>query len=289
MAKSTRRATKGAARIHPTALVDPEADVAEDVEIGAYSLVGPKVRIGPGTRIAHHVTVTGRTTLGRRNRIHAYSCVGGEPQDLKYHGEDSELILGDENVIREGVTVNIGTEYGGGRTVIGSRCMLMASSHVAHDCILGDHVILSNCALLGGHVVIGDYAILSGLVAVHHFVSIGRHAFVSGGTGVVQDVPPFMIVQGERAQVKCVNLVGLKRRGLAPDAIEALKDAHKLIWRGKAIPTRALDDATRRYGDFPEVRELVAFLRAMARGRNGRALEAFRRDAAPPEDTGAGP
>jgi UDP-N-acetylglucosamine acyltransferase len=290
MRSPTRRALRGSPpRIHPTAVVDPEAEIAADVQIGPYAVVGPKVSIGPGTRIMHHATVVGRTRIGRDNVIYPYATLGTEPQDLKYAGEDTELVLGDRNTIREYVTINIGTAFGGGVTRIGNDCLLMACSHVAHDCRLGNRVILSNCALLGGHVVVGDGAILSGLVGVHHFVTIGRNAFISGGTRVAQDAPPFMIVQGEKQQVKCVNVVGLRRHGFPEATIEALRDAHRMIWRGPSIRSRALAEAERRLGHVPEVRELVEFLRASAAGRNGRALERERRNGVPAEEAGEGP
>lgn len=270
---------------HPTAVVADGAKVGPDVEIGPYCVVGPRVKIGRGTRLLAHVVVDGCTTIGQHNTIYPFAAVGTAPQDLKYKGEDAELHIGDHNVIREAATINIGTGFGGGVTSIGSHGLFMATSHIAHDCRIGDHVIVSNTALVAGHVRIDDHAILSGGVLVHHFVSIGESAYIAGGTRVNFDVPPYMIAHGIRQTITAVNAVGLKRRGFDDDAISALKDAHRILWRSKLIRRDALAKVEEKHADVPQVRKLVAALRASAKGRNGRALEAHRKIAAVEDDT----
>ena len=221
----------GQSRIHPTALVDPRAELAGDVEIGPYCVIGPHVRIGAGTRVASHVVIEGRTTIGTGNRIAAFNAIGGEPQDKKYAGEPTRLEIGDDNVIREYGTYNIGTEQGGGVTRIGSDNWIMAYVHLAHDCIVGDHTIFANKAQLAGHVEVGDWAILGGDTGVHQFVRIGAHAITGIGTMLRQDVPPFTMVSGDPATPHGINVEGLKRRGFEPDVIAALRAAYKQLYR----------------------------------------------------------
>lgn len=271
--------------IHPTAVVAPGAQVDSDAEVGPYCVVGARAKIGRGTRLLSHVVVDGRTTIGRDNTIYPFAVVGAAPQDLKYRGEDTRLEIGDHNVIREGASVNIGTGVGGGLTRVGSHCLLMAVSHVAHDCAVGDHVIISNTSLLAGHVKVESHVILSGGALVHHFVTIGESAFVAGGAHVNFDVPPYMIAHGTKQTVYAVNVVGLKRRGFSDDVIAVLKDAHRTLWRSRALRGDALAKLEDKHGAVPEIRKLVAALRASARGRNGRALEAHRKDLVPEDDT----
>jgi UDP-N-acetylglucosamine acyltransferase len=259
--------------IHPTALVESGARIHASAEIGPFSVIGPKVSIGPGTRLVHSVTVAGRSTLGARNLVHPYAVIGGDPQDLKFKGEDSTVVIGDENVIREGVTINKGTLVGGGETVIGSRNLLMATAHVAHDCIVGDHCILANGCLLAGHVRVESHAILSGWVVVHHFATVGQHAFVGGGSRVNQDAPPFMVLQGLEGEVRGVNSVGLRRRGFKPEGINALREAHRILWRSGLPKPEALAELERQHGTVEEVRTLVDFLRASDGGHMGRRRE----------------
>jgi UDP-N-acetylglucosamine acyltransferase len=244
--------------------------------------VGPKVSIGPGTRLIHSVTVTGRTTLGARNLVHPYTVIGGDPQDLKFKGEDSVTVVGDENVIREGVTINKGTQVGGGETVVGNRNLVMAAAHIAHDCIVEDGCILANACLLAGHVRVESRAIVSGWVAVHHFATIGQHAFVGGGSRVNQDAPPFMITQGVEGEVRGVNSIGLRRRGFKPEAVNALRDAVRLVWRSNLPKPEALAQLESTHGQIAEIRTLLEFLRASDGGHLGRRRE-HRRPPPPPQ------
>jgi len=267
--------------IHPTAIVEAGARIHASAEIGPFCVVGPKVTIGPGTRLVQGVTVIGRTTIGARNLIHPGCVIGGDPQDLKFKGEDSTTVIGDENVIREGVTINKGTMSGGGQTVIGNRNMLMSLAHVAHDCVVEDNCILANAVLLAGHVRIESSAILSGWVVVHHFATVGQHAFIGGASRVNQDAPPFMILQGMEGQVRGVNSVGLRRRGFKPEAVNALKDAYRIVWRSGLPKPEALAEVEKTFGQFPEIRTLVEFLRGSDHGHMGRRRES-RRPAPPP-------
>ena len=260
-------------RIAPTAIVDPSAVLADDVEIGHYCQIGPKVTIGRGTRLENNVTITGRTTIGRFNRIFPYVVVGQEPQDLSYRGSDTRVIIGDFNVLRESVTVNRGTEKEDGITSIGDRCYLMAACHIAHDCKLGHRIVMANGTLLGGHVHIEDHASLSGNVAVHHYTSIGGYAFVGGLSRVLHDVPPFMLCEGAPARPRCINIVALKRHEFSSHVIDCLAEAHRLIYRAKV----GLDPAReilRSNGQLvPQVNQLLAFVEGQADGRHGRSRE----------------
>ena len=261
-------------RIHPTALVDVAADLADDVEVGAYSIVGPHVRIDEGTVIASHVLIEGRTSIGRRNRIAAFNAIGGAPQDKKYAGEDTRLEIGDDNVIREYGTFNLGTVQGGGVTRIGSDNWIMAYVHIAHDCVVGSHTIFANKAQLAGHAEVGDWAILGGDTGVHQFVRIGAHAFTGIGTMLRQDVPPFVMVSGDPAAPHGINVEGLKRRGFEPATIAALRAAYKVLYRSGltldeargAIDAQAAADETAAAGAHGALRELHAFLGSATRG-----------------------
>ena len=259
--------------IHPTAVIEPGARIHASAEIGPFCVVGPNVTIGPGTKLLQNVTILGRTTLGARNVVHPFSVLGGDPQDLKYRGEDSVTLIGDENVIRESVTVNKGTLGGGGETVIGNRNYIMAAAHVAHDTLIGDNCVVANAVLLAGHIRVEVYAILSGWVCVHHFVTIGQHSFIGGCSRINQDAPPYMITQGFQGEVRGVNSVGLKRRGFKPEAINALRDAHRIIWRSGLPKPDALAELEGLHGGVPEIRTLIEFLQASDRGRMGRARE----------------
>jgi UDP-N-acetylglucosamine acyltransferase len=219
------------ARIHATALVDPAADLDGDVEVGPYAIIGPKVRIGAGSTIGAHAVISGRTTLGRDNRVFAHAVLGGEPQDKKYAGEDTELVIGDGNTIREFCTFNTGTAQGGGITRVGNDNWVMAYVHVAHDVRVGDHCVLANAATLAGHTQVGDWVILGGLTGVHQFVRIGEHAMTGGGSVLLQDLPPYVICQGNPAAPHGLNSEGLKRRGFAPEAVTLLRRAYKAVYR----------------------------------------------------------
>jgi UDP-N-acetylglucosamine acyltransferase len=269
--------------IHASSIVEAGAVVDPSAEIGPFCFVGAQVRVGPGTRLVHSVTLTGRTTIGARNTLHPYCVVGGDPQDLKFRGEDSLTVIGDDNIFREGVTVNKGTWLGGNKTSIGNRNYIMAGAHVAHDSVIEDQCILANAVMLAGHIRVESCAILSGMVAVHHFVTIGRFAFIGGVSRISQDCPPFMITQGFAGEVRGVNSVGLRRRGFKPEVINALREAHRAIWRSGLPKPDALADVERRSGNIPEIRSLIAFLKASDLGRMGRARESLRTTPVSPE------
>jgi UDP-N-acetylglucosamine acyltransferase len=253
-------------RIHPTAAVAAGAELAPDVEVGPYAVVGPHVRIGPGSWLGPHAVVEGRTTLGARTRVFQFASVGAPPQDLKYRGEPSTLELGDDNTIREYVTLQPGTAGGGLVTRIGSGCLFMASAHVGHDCRVGDHVILANGAALGGHVVVEDHAIVGALAGVHQFVRIGESALCAAGAMVSLDVPPFCIAAGDRARLYGLNTVGLRRRGISRESRAALKHAYRLLFQGDQSWRRRIDAVRSELGGVPEVARLLAFLGGSQRG-----------------------
>jgi len=217
--------------IHPTALVDPAAELADDVEVGAYSVIGAKVRIAASTIVGPHVVVDGRTTIGRGNRFSPFCSIGGAPQDKKYAGEDTELIIGNGNTVRECCTISIGTAQGGGVTRIGSDNWIMAYAHIAHDCQLGDHTILANNATLAGHVTLGDWVVIGGLSAVHQFCSVGPHAMAGGGSIVLRDIPPYVMCNGNPAEPHGMNTEGLKRRGFEAETINLLRRAYKMLYK----------------------------------------------------------
>jgi UDP-N-acetylglucosamine acyltransferase len=216
--------------IHATAIVDAKAELDSDVEVGPYAVIGAGVRIGAGSRIGSHSVIEGRTEIGRDNRIHAHSVIGGDPQDKKYGGEDTLLIIGNGNTIREFVTINRGTRDGGGVTRIGDDNWIMAYVHIAHDCLVGDHTILANCVALAGHVLIEDYAILGGYSLIHQFCKIGAHAFTAMGSKVNQDVPPYVVVGGDMSVPRGINSEGLKRRGFNSEQIQAVKRAYRTLF-----------------------------------------------------------
>ncbi|MBI2089854.1 MAG: acyl-ACP--UDP-N-acetylglucosamine O-acyltransferase [Deltaproteobacteria bacterium] len=218
-------------KIHQTALVDPRAELDGDVEVGPYSIVGPRVKIGKGTRVKSHVVIEGHTTLGEGNLIFQFATVGSVPQDLKYKGEDSQLIIGHHNTIREFVSLNPGTAGGGMVTRIGDHNLLMMYCHIAHDCILGGHNIIANGATLGGHVVIEDFVIVGGLVGIHQFVKVGTSAILGAGSMVSKDIPPYCNATGDRARLRGLNSEGLRRRGLSKEQIEGLKKAYRIIFQ----------------------------------------------------------
>jgi UDP-N-acetylglucosamine acyltransferase len=254
------------AQVHPTAVVHPDAQLHETVEVGAFAVIGPKVRIGEGTKVGPHVVIEGRTTLGARNRVFQFSSLGAAPQDLKYGGEDTELIIGDENQIREFTTLHIGTGGGGGATRVGHRNLFMANSHVAHDCVVGNGCILANSAALGGHVQVEDHVILSGLTAVHQFTRLGRHAFIAGGAMVVMDVPPYCMAQGDRAELAGLNTVGLERHGFGEERIARIKEAYRILFRSKLGVAEALAKMKAELGGHPEIDHFIDFVAQSKRG-----------------------
>jgi UDP-N-acetylglucosamine acyltransferase len=246
--------------LHPTAIIDPKAELHPSVEVGPYCVIGSKVRIGAQTVLGPHVVIEGDTTLGANNHIFQFASLGAMPQDLKYEGEATRLILGDGNQVREFVTLHVGTAGGGGVTRIGNRNLFMACSHVAHDCQVGDGVILANCASLAGHVELRDFAVLGGLSAVHQFTRIGRNAFISGGSMVGMDVPPYCIAQGDRAQLMGLNTVGLTRQGFGEEAILRIKAAYKVLFRNGLSLREALGRLKEKFAGNPEIDELIAFI-----------------------------
>ncbi len=252
--------------IHPTALIDPKADLADDVEVGAFSIVDAKVRIDCGSRIGPHAVLTGRTTIGKNNHIFQFTSIGEAPQDMKYAGEDTELIVGDNNTIRELCTFSRGTAQGGGITRIGNNNWIMACVHIAHDCVLGDNIIMSNNASLAGHVTVGDHAILSGYSLIHQFCTIGEHSFTSFASHVNRSIPPYVTVSGEKAKVKGINSEGLKRRGYTAAQINHVRRAYKALYR----EGRTLDEAKvillEMSEEAPEVKPLLNFLNSAERG-----------------------
>ncbi len=253
-------------KIHETALVDPKAELDADVEVGPYCIVGSQVKIGKGTRIKSHAVIEGNTVLGQENLIFQFATVGSVPQDLKYKGENSELIIGNHNIIREFVSINPGTTGGGLVTRVGDHNLLMMYCHIAHDCIIGDHNIIANGATLGGHVLIEDDVIVGGLVGIHQFVKVGTGAIVGAGSMVSKDVPPYCNATGDRARLRGLNLEGLKRRRFSKERIEALKKAYRIIFRsGLRIP-EALEKVGRDIHDSPEIKRLTAFIERSQRG-----------------------
>lgn len=265
--------------IHPTAIVDPKATLAPDVIIGPYCIIGPEVTIGAGCELMSHVVITGRTTLGVNNRVWHHAVLGGEPQDLKFRGEPSTLVIGDDNDIREFVTMHIGTANGGGMTSVGSRNLFMVGAHVAHDSHVGSRCVLANNVLLAGHITIGDYAVISGGAAIHHYVRVGRYAFVGGNSGVVHDAPPYMNSDGHPARVRSVNFIGLHRHNFDEECIERLKAVCRLLYkRENGNQADVIDEVEAQFGHDPACREVCEFARVAAHGPNGRQDEAQRPD-----------
>ena len=257
--------------IDPTARVDSSADIGANVQIGPYCVVEKNCVIGDGTVLKNHVTVGPNSTLGRNNTIYSGASVGGDPQDVQWHGEETFLAMGDRNVIRESVTINRGTHKGDNYTRIGSGNLIMACSHVAHDCMLGDHIVIANNVLLAGHVIVHDRAILNGAAAVHQFTTVGRLAYVGGLTRIVQDVPPFVIVEGHPSKPRKINDIGLQRNGYTDEQINALKDAYKNLFRARGTRSGILREMDARTDLTPEVQELIEFVRRMNLGRYGRS------------------
>ena len=274
--------------IHSTAIVAPQAQLGDNVSIGPYSIVGPYAVIGDGCEIHNHVTVTGATTLGKNVQVHPGAVIGGPPQDLKYKGERTTLSIGDNTVIRECCTLHTGTELGGGHTEVGCNNLIMAYVHIAHDCVLKNNIVIANAAQLAGHVHVHDGARISGLAALHHYVTIGTCAYIAGCAKLSVDVPPFTLAEGHPAKIKALNKEGMKRRGLTPEAMEAVKNSFKLCFRDTDV-TR--EDALkiieeRGYLQFTEVKMFTDFLRFTGAGKFGRGLESSREVVPPSERDG---
>ncbi len=252
--------------IHPTAIIHPKATIAEGVEIGPYSIIGEHVTIGRDTKISSHVLIEGWTTIGERNHIFSFSSIGTAPQDIGYRNEETYLVIGNDNVIRECATIHRATTKENRKTVIGNNNFLLAYSHVAHDCQLGDHILMANSVALGGHISIGDHAILGGIVAVHQFARIGSYAIVGGQSAVTMDIPPYVSAAGNRAQLYGLNLVGLKRKGFNEQTITTLKKAYKIIFRSGLTQDEAIQKTRDEFPDSREVAYLIDFIQTTKRG-----------------------
>ena len=249
-----------AGNIHPTALVAPDAELGEGVEVGAYAVIGPGVQIGANTRVASHAVIQGPTRIGADNQIFQFASLGSAPQDKKYKGEPTRLEIGDRNVIRECVTLNRGTVQDQGLTSIGSDNLFMAYAHVAHDCHIGNHCVLANSATLGGHVYLGDWVIMGGFSGIHQFCKVGAHAFIANNAAVTRDVPPYVMAVGQPAAAHSVNSEGLKRRGFSPDQIRNIRNAFRVLYRSGLKLADAQAQLAALAGEQPELGLIVQFL-----------------------------
>jgi UDP-N-acetylglucosamine acyltransferase len=248
--------------IHPTAVVDPRARLAEDVTVGPFCVVGPQVELSPGVELTSHVVVEGRTRIGRGTRVYSFAALGHPPQDLKYKGEPTSLVIGTGNVIREHVTMHPGTAGGGLVTTVGDNGLFMVGVHIAHDCVVGNNVVMANNATLGGHVHVGDFAVLGGLAAIHQYARIGHHAMVGGMSGVEQDVIPYGSVMGDRARLSGLNIVGMRRRGFSREDIHALRTAYRLLFAQEGTMAERLEDVAEMFQTYQPVMDIIDFIRA---------------------------
>jgi UDP-N-acetylglucosamine acyltransferase len=271
-------------KIHPMAVVEAGAELADDVVVGPFAYIGPHVRLGKGCVVHPHAHIEGHTIAGEDNEFFPNSVVGCVSQDLKYRGGDCTVVIGHGNRFREACTVHIGTEDAGGVTTIGNENLIMINAHVAHDCIIGDHNILGNNVMLAGHVKVEDSVVISGGVAVHHFVTFGKHSYAGGLSGVTRDVPPFMIVDGHPFVVRGVNRIGLKRRGYTDDRLEALRAAYRLLFSDTTPLITQAVELEKQYPGQPDIQDLLAFMRASIAGKYGRARENLRGKAARPDE-----
>lgn len=251
--------------IHQTAVIDPDAQLSADVEVGAYSIIGSGVEIGAGCIIGHHVVIEGPTTIGDGCRIFPFASLGLEPQDKKYHGEESKLLIGNHNTIREYVTINRGTDIGGGMTRLGDYGWIMAYCHIAHDCIVGDHVTMSNAATLGGHVIVGDYATLGGMTGVHQFCRIGDYSITGAQSMITLDVVPFAIAAGNRAKLAGVNYIGLDRRGFTSEEVDTINQAFKIFFKSGLTRDIAIGQLEEEFPGSNHIRMLIDFIQASER------------------------
>jgi len=253
--------------VHATALIHPSAELADDVDIGPYTVIGENVKISSGVVVGSHVVIEGRTEIGENSRLSSFVSIGAPPQHLRYKGEDTMVKIGKNNTLREFVTINRATEFGGGVTKIGDSNLLMAYVHIAHDCLLGNHILMANAATLAGHISIGDHAVIGGLVGVHQYVRIGRFSMVGGCSALGQDVPPFTrAAGGYRAHLIGLNTVGLSRNGFSSDAIQQLKLAYKKLFRSDLLQAEALQSLESISQDSSEVAELIHFIQGTKRG-----------------------
>ncbi len=253
------------ATIHPTAVIDPSAELGAECEVGPYCIIGPGVVLGAGCWLQHHVSLNGPSRIGSGNQFYAFSSIGQRTQDLKYDGEPTYLEVGDGNTFREFTTANRGTAPGE-KTSIGSRNHFLAYCHIAHDCVVGNDVIFSNNGTLAGHVTVEDHVVLGGFTAVHQHCRIGRHSMTGGCSKIVQDVPPFMIADGNPARIRSINKVGLERHGFPPDALRYIREAYRLLYRGTLNVGQAIEQIRSTLPDNPELEELIAFAEKSARG-----------------------
>ncbi len=273
-----RRPTELTARFQHV-WVHPTAEIAPDVSIGPFSVIGADCKIAAGCILHNNVTLVQNVEMGRDNEMFPGVILGGLPQDKKYRGEESFLTIGDRNTIRENVTINSGTALGDGLTVLGDDNLIMGGCHIAHDCILDDRITMANNVLLGGHVRVERFASFGGLAAVHHFVTVGHYAFVGGMTRISQDVPPYMLLEGNPSRVRSINRVGLKRRGFSTEVVNALKIAHRLLYRSGNQRAETIEDLLRTYPEIEEVQILSRFLRATELSNQGRARQPLSYDA----------
>lgn len=252
--------------IHPTAIVDPKAELGSNVDIGAYSIIAPNVQIGSGTVIGPHVVIRPYVEIGPDCRIYQYASIGEIPQAIKFQGEETHVKIGRGSVLREFVTINRGTEFGGGVTEVGEENFLMAYVHVAHDCKIGRNVIMANNATLAGHIVIEDFVTVGGLVAIHQFVRIGDYAYIGGKSAVVKDIPPYVIAAGDRAKLHGLNSVGLKRQGFSQETLSCLKKAYRIIFRIGLTQNEAIERVKAEVEQVPEVSHFIQFIKSSQRG-----------------------
>lgn len=255
-----------AVTVHPTAIISPKAELSEGVQIGPYAIVGDDVSIGRNTIVGSHTVIEGCANIGENCHIFQFCSLGAAPQDLRYKGEETALIIGNNNTIREFVTIHRATSVDRAATVIGNHNLVMAYSHIAHNCFLGNHIVMANSANLAGHVRVDDYAVIGGLTGILQFVSIGAHCMVGGASAVTKDVPPFVMVAGNHARLYGLNLIGLRRRGFDPKSIAALKDAHQILFRSSLTVERALAKIRAELPDLPEVRQLIDFVQNSKKG-----------------------
>jgi UDP-N-acetylglucosamine acyltransferase len=263
-------------KIHPMAVVEAGATLADDVVVGPFAYVGPHVTLGKGCVLHHHAQIEGHTTAGENNEFYPNCLIGAVSQDLKYRGGNCRVVIGSGNRFRENSTVHVGTEDGGGETSIGSNNLIMVGSHIAHDCMVRSHCILANNVLLAGHVLVEDWVVISGAAASHHFVTFGQHSFVGGLSGITRDVPPFMVVDGPDAKVRAVNSKGLARRGFSEAQITALKTAYRLLFKDTTPLSSQAVELEKLYPDNIEIRTLIGFMRNSTAGKFGRSRENLR-------------
>ena len=270
--------------IHPTATIEHGAQIDATARVGPYCYIGPRVKIGANTRLVAHATVLGHTTLGENNTIWPYSTLGADPQDLKYQGEDTQLIIGHDNSIRESVTMHTGTIKGGGVTRVGDHNLFMVGCHIAHDCQIGNHIVMANTVNLAGHIHIEDHVVISGATAIHHFVTLGQYAFIGGVSRIVHDVPPYLIVEGNPSSIRGVNTIGLTRHHFSERSVEVLKDAYRRLYRKNSSDGQAhtisngIKTLEKDYPNEPCIKVLTQAIRRSSVGLFGRYLEGHRSD-----------